>query len=162
MNLQAYNGKLYGGTLPHAELHRYEDDGEWTHVATLDETPDVLYRRASSMVVFGGELYVGTLPSAHVWSLRAGAVATHDRSLRPGWHQLAGVRRGADVRLYLDGRLVASGSGPALDGSIAPGPETPLLLGGGPRAGFEGELADVRLYDRPLDAGEIAALAASA
>lgn len=159
MNLQAYNGKLYGGTLPGARIYRYDGDGRWPAVATVDDTPDVLYRRAASMVLFGGELFVGTLPSAHVHSLRAGAVATHDRSLGAGWHHLAGVRDGRRVTLYVDGVVVGAAEG-AVAGPLAPAPGTPLVLGGGPRADLEGELAAVRVWDRALDHDTIARVAA--
>lgn len=154
MNLQAYNGMLYGGTLPGARIFRYDGDDGWRVVATVDETPDVLYRRAASMVLFGGELHVGTLPSAHVHSLKAGAVATYDRSLASGWHHLAGVRDGRAVTLYVDGTAVATSEG-EIEGTLVPAPGTPLVLGGGPRADLEGELADVRLWDQALDATAI-------
>lgn len=160
MNLQAYNGMLYGGTLPHAQLYRYDADDAWTLLATLDETPDVLYRRAASMVVFRGELFVGTLPSAHVHSMRAGSVATNDQSLVPGWHHLTGIRRGGLVELFVDGVLVSTGEGDVMAGSITPSAETPLVLGGGPRAGLEGELAAVRLWDRALNPDEVRELSA--
>jgi len=159
MNLQAYNGVLYGGTLPHAQLYRYEADGDWRLLATLDETPDVLYRRAASMVLFGGRLFVGTLPTGRVHSMAAGAVASLDRRLPPGWHHLAGVRRGTRVSLYVDGAPVAEATDEGLDGTLDAGPDIPLTIGAGPRAGFEGELADVRAWSRALDPGEIGALA---
>ena len=159
MNLGTYNGMLYGGTLPHAQVYRYDGDGDWALLGTLDETPDVLYRRAASMVVFRGELFIGTLPSGQVHSMRAGAVATHDRALPAGWHHLAGVRSGRRVTLFVDGAAVATGEDDGVDGSIAPGPDAPLVLGAGPRAGLEGELAEVRLWDRALDPGEVWALA---
>ncbi len=158
MNLQAYNGKLYAGTLPHAQLFRFDGDADWRLAATLDETPDVRYRRAASMVLFDGELYVGTLPSAHVHSLRAGAVATSDRSVTPRWHHLAGVRRGAAVTLFVDGRPAGTTGVPGLDGVVLE-PRVPLAIGGGPRADFEGEIADVRLWSRALDDAEVATLA---
>ena len=160
MNLQAYNGMLYAGTLPHAQVYRLDGDDDWRLVATLDETPGVRYRRAASMVLFGGELFVGTLPSAHVHSLLVGAVASLDRSVAPGWHHLAGIRDGRSVTLYLDGVAVASTVGAITDGPLAPRPGTPLVLGGGPRADFEGELADVRLWDRALDPRAIERMAA--
>jgi hypothetical protein len=161
MNLQAYNGMLYGGTLPHAQLFRYDADDDWRFLATLDDTPGVRYRRAASMVLFGGRLFTGTLPSAHVHSMRTGALASFDRSLSPGWHHLAGVRQGGTLTLFIDGVPVAvGGDGPA--GSIAPGTDVPLLLGGGTRAGFEGELASVRLWSRALTEQEISAGAISA
>ncbi|MCU0484231.1 MAG: LamG domain-containing protein, partial [Chloroflexi bacterium] len=159
MNLQAYNGMLYGGTLPHAQLYRYEADDDWRLLATLDETPDALYRRAASMALYRGRLFVGTLPTGRVHSMAAGAVASHDRTLPAGWHHLAGVRRGSTVSLYLDGVVVGDGAADALGDGTDPGPDAPLVIGGGPRAGFEGELADVRAWSRALDAAEIAALA---
>ena len=39
----------------------------WTLSACVDDTPDVIYRRAWSMAVHGGRLHVGTLPSGKVW-----------------------------------------------------------------------------------------------
>ncbi len=158
MNLQAYNGKLYGGTLPGAHIYRYDGDDRWEVMATVDDTPDVRYRRAASMVLFGGELFVGTLPSAHVHSMRAGAVVSHDRSLAPGWHHLAGVRDGRRVTLYVDGARAGTAVGD-IEGALTPRPGTPLVLGGGPRAGLEGELADVRLWDVALDPAAITGLA---
>lgn len=157
MNLQSYNGMLYGGTLPHAQLYRYDGDDDWALLGVFDETPEVRYRRAASMVVFGGELFIGTLPSARVHSMAAGAVASNDRSLPAGWHHLAGVRRGPHVTLYVDGVVVATDRGDGVSGAMTMPGEAPLVLGSGPRAGFEGELAGVRLWDRALDPDEIRA-----
>ncbi len=155
MNLQAYNGKLYAGTLPLAQVYRFDGDDAWTLLATLDGTPDVRYRRAASMVLFGGRLFVGTLPSAHVHSMGAGSVASNDRSLPVGWHHVAGVRRGGSTALYIDGVLVARGAG-ALPAAGPDDIDAPLVIGGGSRAGFEGDLARVRVWDRALGDGEVA------
>ena len=62
MGMMVYNGKLYAGTLPLAEMYRYDGDKTWTRLQQLDLTPDVRYRRAWSMAVHGGRLYCGTLP----------------------------------------------------------------------------------------------------
>ena len=159
MNLQSYNGMLYAGTLPHAQLYRYDGNDDWALLGVLDETPDVRYRRAASMVVSGGELFVGTLPSARVHSMAAGAVASNDRSLAAGWHHVAGVRNGPHVAVFVDGVAVATDHGEGVDGATAMRADVPLVLGGGPRADFEGDLADVRLWDRALDMNEIRALA---
>ena len=91
--------------------------------------------------------------------MQAGSVATNDRSLSEGWHHLAGVRRGAATTLFVDGVAVAMGEA-RLPAAIGAGERVPLVLGGGPRAGFEGELADVSVWDRALEAGEISALVA--
>jgi hypothetical protein len=82
MPLLFYNGKLFGGTLPLAEVYRFDGDESWTNVGRLDHTPDVKYRRAWSMAVFQGRLFCGTLPSGHVHSVEAGKTSA---SLR--WRQ---------------------------------------------------------------------------
>ena len=158
MNLLAYNGKLYAGTLPGAEIHRL-DDGGWQRVGTLDRTPDVRYRRAASMAAFKGQLFCGTLPSGTVHSMTAGLVVSHDRALPTGWRHVAAVRDGPAVALYVDGALVdrrEAGNELALAGVAT---TLPLLLGGGPRASFEGELSTVRLFGRALRAVEVATAA---
>ncbi len=155
MNLLAYNGKLYAGTLPDAEVYRFDEDGGWTIVGTLDRTPDVRYRRAASMAVYRGELFCGTLPSGTVHSMRAGLVVSDDRALPTGWRHVAAVRSGRTIELYVDGSCVARRTD---ETALAPydlGAASTLLLGAGPRAGFEGELADIRLYARALGAAEV-------
>jgi outer membrane protein assembly factor BamB len=156
MNLLAYNGKLYAGTLPGAEVHRL-DDGGWQIVGTLDRTPDVRYRRAASMAVFGGRLYSGTLPSGTVHSMTAGLVVTQDRALATGWRHVAAVREGPAVALYVDGALVDRRTAAGTLGSAETATSVPLVLGGGPRGSFEGELSRVRLFGRALAAEEVAA-----
>jgi hypothetical protein len=161
MNLLAYNGMLYAGTLPGAQVQRFDGEGHWTAVGTLDRTPDVLYRRAASMVVFRGELFCGTLPSGTVHSMRAGLVASDDRSMAAGWRHVAAVRAGRRIELHLDGSLVAERTD-AEDSPILDLGSSPLVLGRGPRGAFDGELAGVRLYRRALDAREVGAIATRA
>ena len=159
MNLLAFNGALYAGTLPEARVFRLDGADAWTDVGRLDATPDVLYRRASAMVVHAGEVVVGTLPSGRVHSMRVGASVATGRAVDPGLHHVAAVRRGATVEVYLDGRREGSrtsGGGP-LDLGVLP----PVRVGGGPRAAFAGEVVEPRLFDTALGADAIAALAAS-
>ena len=160
MALACFNGMLYAGTLPHAQVYRRDRDREWSALRTLDTTPDVLYRRAHAMGVYRGELFCGTLPGANVYSMQAGLAVSHDRALEVGWRHVAAVRERGTIALYVDGRRVASRADddPALPIDLGSGPT--LWLGGGPQTGLDGELAGVRLYDRALAAGEIAALAA--
>ncbi len=155
MNLLAYNGKLYGGTLPGAQVHRFDGDGAWTNVGTLDHTPDVLYRRAASMAVYRGELFCGTLPSGTVQSMRAGAVVSDDHALQAGWRHVAAVRAGQTIELFVDGELTGKDTSDAGLGSIDAGDGSSFVIGGGPRASFDGELADVRLYRRALSSAEV-------
>lgn len=161
MGLVSYNGMLYGGTLPHAQIFRFDGDGRWSLLRSLDQTPDVLYRRAASMAVYRGELYCGTLPSGRVHSMRTGIGLSSDRTLPAGWRHIAAVRRGPGVALFVDGAMVASDAGDPGGGPLDLGSGAPLILGGGPRAGLDGELAAVRLYDHALVPAEVARLAAN-
>lgn len=159
MALASYNGTLYAGTLPHAEVYRHDGDGAWSALRSLDQTPDVLYRRAHAMGVYRGELFCGTLPTGRVYSMQTGLATSYDHALEPGWHHVGAVRAGDRIDLYVDGRMVAGRSDPVSGSILDLGTGSVLRLGGGPHAGLDGELADVRLYDRALLPDEITALA---
>lgn len=154
MPLVVYNGKMYGGTLPLAEIYRYDNDNQWTRIDQVDHTPDVKYRRAWSMAVHGGRLFVGTLPSGKVLSIEAGINATYDRPLGSGWHHIAAVRGDSVLRLYVDGAQVAQSSGfttEDFDLSLT----GDMKIGFGAQDYFRGRIADVRLYRGELDEDEI-------
>lgn len=151
MAMASYNGKFYGGTLPLAELYRLDDDGRptaWSRIAQLDETPDVEYRRVWSMATFGGELYAGLLPSGRVVSMSAGAAVGDDRELSSGWHELEAVRADGELRVSIDGVVVARKPADALVLDA----ETPLRIGSGPMATFVGAISDVRVHRAEDDA----------
>jgi hypothetical protein len=78
-------------------------------------------------------------------------------TIRPGiWHHVAMVYDGANLRLYLDGRLENSSS---LTGLITATPQ-PLIIGGsvpGPW-NFTGEVDELSLYDRALTEAEISTI----
>jgi hypothetical protein len=158
MPLVLYNGKLYAGTLPSAEIYRYDGDTRWTKIGRVDFTPDVQYRRAWSMAVFQGRLFVGTLPSGHVHSVQAGACATYDRALAPGWRHITAVKERNRLVLYVDGARVATSASfdaQAFDLST----REPLRIGFGPHDYFNGRIQDVRFYRRALSTSEIKTLA---
>jgi hypothetical protein len=153
MPLMVYNGKMYGGTLPLAEVYRF-DDPQWTQVGRLDFTPDVPRRRAWTMAVFQGRLFVGTLPSGHVHSIEIGRNVTHDYELPTGWVHLAAVRDAVHLRLHVNGKLVAkSTTFKAEDFDLSN--DKPLEIGFGAHDHFNGKLSDVRMYDRALSSDEI-------
>jgi hypothetical protein len=159
MPLLVYNGKMYGGTLPLAEIYRYDGDENWTRFGRVDTTPEVKYRRAWSMAVFQGRLFVGTLPSGRVLSIETGRNATNDRANRAGWHHIAAVRGENALKLYIDGMLVSESSGMKsedYDLSI----DSPLRIGFGAQDYFRGRITDVRLYRGELTAPEIESKAA--
>ncbi len=108
MPLLVYNGKMYGGTLPLAEVYRY-DNNSWNRIGQVDKTPDVKYRRAWSMAVYQGRLFVGTLPSGRVLSIEAGKNVTYDHEFPSGWHHIAAVRGDRSLKLFVDGSKLLSG-----------------------------------------------------
>ena len=63
MGMSVYNGKLYAGTLPLADVYRYDANSKWTSVGQLDKTPNVRYRRAWTMAVYQGKLECVGAPS---------------------------------------------------------------------------------------------------
>jgi hypothetical protein len=111
------------------------------------------------MTVYRGELFCGTLPSGTVRSMRAGLVVSDDRSLAAGWRHVAAVRAERALELFVDGSLIARRSDDAAHAFRDVGAGA-LVLGGGPRGGFDGELANVRLYGRALRATELGSIAA--
>lgn len=164
MPLMVYNGKMYGGTLPLAEVYRF-DDPQWAQVGRLDLTPDVRYRRTWTMAIFQGRLFAGTLPSGHVHSVEIGRNVSYDRALPSGWVHLAAVRDTNQLRLYVDGKLVASSA--LFDSAEASSDEYdisndhPLQIGAGAGDYFNGKMRDLRLYPRALTTQEIEQLAGS-
>jgi hypothetical protein len=156
MNLLAFGGELYGGTLPKAQIFRMDRGSPWTEVGRLDRTPGVLYRRAASMAIHGGQMMVGTLPSGRVHAMRVGLAASTGRAVAPGKHEVIAVRSGATLELRVDGALMASETSPSgevLDLGTLP----PPTAGRGPRSHFAGGVDDVRVVTGGLSTDEIAA-----
>ena len=53
ITFEGEDGKFYAGTLPLAQVYRFDGGTKWTCTGQLDRTPDVKYRRAWSMAVSG-------------------------------------------------------------------------------------------------------------
>ncbi len=139
MAMLVHNGSFYAGSLPRGEVFRHEGGEKWTPLKQLDETPDVRYRRVWAMATYQGRLFATTLPSGKVWSMSAGSLATFDRELAPGWHDVAARRTAGKLQLFVDGRRVAEAEGADLDLETA-GLE--LRVGDGPRGRFVGAIRD--------------------
>ncbi|HBL43399.1 MAG TPA: hypothetical protein DDZ90_08405 [Planctomycetaceae bacterium] len=154
MPLVVYNGAMYSGSLPLAEVYRYNGGVDWTNTGRLDMTPDVRYRRAWSMAVFQGRLFAGTLPAGRVHSIEAGKNVTYDTALKPGWRQIVAVKEKDRLKLYVDGKLVATSAefNPA-DFDLTN--SEPLKIGFGAHDYFNGNMKDVKLYRRALSADEV-------
>jgi len=154
MGMLVYNGKMYAGTLPLAEVYRYDGGSNWTLLDRLDHTPDVRYRRAWSLAVFDGKLFVGTLPSGHVYSIEAGKSVSYDRELEPGWKHLIAQRSGKNLKFYIDGALeVTSSEFDPTDINLSN--EADLQIGFGTHDYFYGNMSDVRVYNRAITDDEI-------
>ena len=138
-----------------AEVFRFDGKDRWASVGRVDLTPDVTYRRAWTMAEFQGRLFVGTLPSGRVLSIAAGANVTHDRSLPSGWHHVTAQRAGRELKLFVDGKRVATSA--AFEPSqFDLSSDAPLRIGFGPTDSFHGRLRDVKLWNRQLSAEEVA------
>ena len=158
MGISVYNGQLFAGTLPFADVYRYQGGTDWTTTGRLDTTPDVKYRRAWSMAVFDGKLYCGVLPSGKVLSLEVGKSVTHDRALPSGWQHLTAVRRETQLQLFVNGKLVSSTE--EFDRTRFRKPSgVALRIGFGQHDYFNGQMKDVRIYDRALEPREIRRIA---
>ncbi|HNS32958.1 MAG TPA: hypothetical protein PKN36_08305, partial [bacterium] len=140
-----YNGKFYAGCLPMANIWRYDEEKQFTFMGNVDNS-EVMLRRAWSMAVYRGALYIGTLPSGHVKRYRAGVMATSDCSLPAGWHHVAATRGDFRLKIYLDGRCIAESEQFSSDDyDLSAG--RPLKIGFGQHEHFRGLMADLRIYD---------------
>jgi regulation of enolase protein 1 (concanavalin A-like superfamily) len=94
---------------------------------------------------------------ANNWVFRGPESDVEGTPVVPGWHHLAAVQDGAagTRSLFVDGVRVATGAAQAADGTGE------LVFGAadGVNERFSGSLEDVRIYDRPLAASEVATLA---
>lgn len=154
MGMLVHNGSFYAGTLPLAQIYRYEGNEKWKLLKQLDTTPDVKYRRVWTMAQHQGKLFATTLPSAHVWSLQTGACVTWDEEFPPGWHHVAAQREGNTLRLFVDGKQVAeSSAGKAASLNLTS--DQPWQLGAGSGDYFHGSLTDVQVYRHALTKDEI-------
>jgi hypothetical protein len=108
---------------------------------------------------FSYGLHILTNGQPRIWISRTGGAAnapgtTNLQSAK--WYHLAGVYDGAQLRLYLDGKQVASSN---VSGNLL-GYDTVLRLGinGGLTEPMDGKLDDVRIYHRVLSELEILSL----
>ncbi|MBX3436791.1 MAG: LamG domain-containing protein, partial [Planctomycetaceae bacterium] len=176
VGIATYNGSLYAGTIPRAEICRFSGPDAWDSVRRLFDPPgfepvpvtvrDTKYvqdwTRASSLTVYQGQLFVTTATCYRrlinppppddnrgtVYAYQKGAAVSHDRDLGAGWKHVAAVREGNRLTLFIDGERMVStiADGAAIDVTN----EAPLQIGFGPQSHFQGRLRDVRLYNRAL------------
>ncbi len=163
MPMALFNGKLYAGTLPLAQIYRFEEEMGWRLIDRLDHT-DTEYRRACAMAVGGGYLYCGAAPSGRIYRMSAGRVASAVEPWAEGWHDVAAIRRGHRLELYVDGMKVAEHEEPRpwrVEEPFNLSTTAPLVVGDGPAGKWQGDIGNISLYRRALSAGEIEALRVS-
>ncbi|MDB5391636.1 MAG: hypothetical protein JWM11_7282, partial [Planctomycetaceae bacterium] len=164
MSMLVHNGKLYAGTLPLAEIYRYDGGQKWTRIKQLDTTPDVKFRRVWSMAQHSGKLACGVLPSGHVHGLETGKSATSGWSVKSGWSHIVAVKQGPRVTAYCDAQSCTDGGGyhreeTAVDVPLSVNNGQPLRIGGGAGDTFWGRISDVRIYRGALSHAERSSLA---
>ncbi|MBX3419992.1 MAG: LamG domain-containing protein [Pirellulaceae bacterium] len=158
MGLMVHNGRLFAGTLPLAQVYAYDGQQQWSLLQQLDQTPDVRYRRAWTMAEYDGRLFCSTLPSGQVYAWSQGAQVASGQSLSTDWHHVVAIRSRQELELWIDGQLAVRRT---IDGL----PEydlsnsAPLTIASGMNAPLAGQIVDLRLYNRPLPAPQIAELA---
>lgn len=187
--LVVYNGKLYGGSIPRAEVCRHETGDKWTTIkqfyspegwTPVPPGPNggkptrkqvAEWTRVTSLTIQDGKLFasIGSCTSSvvdspvdvrgKVFYMEAGKCVSYDNDIGSGWKHLVAVRRGDKLKLYVDGKLVASSTAfnPS-DYDLSN--DEPLRIGFGQTDYFNGKINDLRIYNRALPEPEIAKLAA--
>jgi hypothetical protein len=158
MGMSVYNGRLIAGTLPLAEVYAFDGNGSWHRIAQLDSTPNVKYRRVWTMAEHDGEVFCSTLPSGKVFAYSQGHQVTWGHSLPNRWCHVVAIKSSEQLRLYVDGDLVAQ-SHLRLQSDFDLECDSDLRIGSGANGALNGRLADVRFYLRCLGDEEISALA---
>ncbi len=119
----------------------------------------IISKAESKKPNYGYLLYAGneegeTGPSAWIADKEGSQTSVEDEEELPeeAWSHLAVASDGEELRIYVDGELIATEA--ALTPRIT---EAPLRIGGNESwwEYFDGTIDEVRLYDRALDAGEI-------
>lgn len=179
VGLIVYNGSFYAGSIPRAEVFRYDGPDHWTSLRRLFDPPDYNvekdiedWSRASSLTVYQDKMFVTTADCyrAHlsktkpdeirgkVYSYQVGNGVSYDHDLGGNWKHIAAVREQDKLKLFVDGKLVAEQPAPKPNDEepLDVTNTSPLKIGFGPQSYFAGKLRDVRLYNRALSDAEVA------
>jgi hypothetical protein len=181
VGLTVYNGSLYGGSIPRAEVFRFDGPSKWTSMGRLFDPPNFElvpvgsyakgiqdWTRASSLTVYQGKLFSSTAtcyraqidppPSAadirgKVFCMQTGTAVSSDRDMGAGWKHIAAIRKGPTLSLFVDGKLTARATSdrPELDAASS----SPLQIGFGSQSYFHGKIRDVRLYNEAISGEQV-------
>jgi hypothetical protein len=123
----------------------------------LDRTPDVTYRRAWTMAEHDGKVFCSTLPSGNIYSYEAGKSVTYAEPFPDGWHHVVATKSNDKLQLFMDGELVKM-KVLTEPWQINPDNNNPLKIGFGPNGFFDGQMSDLRFYNKELKKEEIMTL----
>lgn len=175
-----YNGKFYTGTIPYADIFRYEGTTNWTHLKRF--VPQLLptsksmtlgsgapnvpgwrnYARPTSLTIYDGKLYLSlgsgssNLKDApcdnrgKVFCMEVGKNVSYDKDMGFGWKHVAAVKKGGKLKLYVNGDLVKESSTSFNAGDYDVSNNEPLKIGFGEMNYFSGKIKEVRLYNKVL------------
>jgi hypothetical protein len=117
-DLRVYNGKMYAGVIPKAEVYRYEKEQEWTLLRRFVTSTKWLradgltWARVPAMTVFQGKLFHGTsecygrsdpgnpAEAGRVYTMEAGKNVSYDDDIGEGWKHVVAVRDRGSLRLF--------------------------------------------------------------
>ncbi len=172
-DLTVYNGKLYAGVIPKAEFYRQETNKEWTLLGRLANRPDwdvdnlATWVRLTCLTTFQGKLFgcTGSCQGraldapvdesmGRVSAIQAGQVVSYERDIGGEWTHIAAVRSGCELKLFVNGKLVATSR--LHDGSpFNLTNNRPVLVGIGAQNFFSGAIADLRMYHGALETAAV-------
>lgn len=154
MGMIVQNGRFIGGTLPLAEIYSYEGDTTWVRMEQLDKTPDVRYRRVWAMAEHDGKVFSSTLPSGHIFAFESGKSTSWGHAFPSGWNHVVATVTKNNLSLHVNGEEVSRTDLPE-DFHFSLPSNSPLRIGFGSNDYFNGELRDLRIYNRSLSLAEI-------
>jgi hypothetical protein len=185
IGLTTYNGTLYAGTIPRAEVFRFGGGMNWTSIGRLFNPPGFNpvpvgstdaagiadWSRSTSISAFAGKLFASTgtcyrrmvdpprpdETRGKVYSTSSGSSVMLHKDIGPGWKHLVAMKDRGTLKIYVNGQLKASA--PVGSQSYELTNKEPLLIGFGPVDYFSGKLREVRLYSGAIQPDEIRKLA---
>jgi hypothetical protein len=171
-DLMVYNGKMYAGVIPKAEVWRYDGGEKATLIKRLvnNEAFSIAehesWCRVPSMAIYKGKLFAGTstargfavknltIDAGKVFSWETGKCVSFDDDLGSVWRFVVAVREMGRLKLYVDGKLVAVSS-PINSGTLNINNDKPLLIGFGAENYFKGAIKEIRIYSGALSQASI-------
>lgn len=86
--------------------------------------------------------------------MEAGRNVSYDDDLGHGWKHIAAMRKGGNLKLYIDGELVGTSSSFNPD-DYDLSTDQPLRIGFGQNDYFSGKMTEIKMYNRALGESEI-------